>query len=123
MVLRYLRDALSKAGYDPLVTTDPAEAVRLVQTERPNWVLRDLMLPGSDGIELMQSILDIAELPVIFPSAYGRDEVIARAYWAKPGAPDLLPRLGPPSEKFAVHYTLAPRAGLEPLTNAECPIC
>ncbi len=37
------------------------------------------MLPGSDGIELMKAILDNVELPVIFLSAYGRDEIIARA--------------------------------------------
>ena len=78
MTLRYLRDVLSKAGYFPMVTTDPDEALRLVETERPNLVLLDLMLPGSDGIELMRSILSIAEVPVVFLSAYGsRDEVIA----------------------------------------------
>ena len=88
MTLRYLRDALSKAGYFPMVTTDPDEALRLVETERPNLVLLDLMLPGSDGIELMRSILNIAEVPVVFLSAYGRDEVIARAFEA--GAVDYM---------------------------------
>ena len=44
------------------------------------------MLPGSDGIELMERILGIAEVPVIFLSAYGRDETIARAFEA--GAAD-----------------------------------
>ena len=88
MTLRYLRDVLSKAGYFPMVTTDPDEALRLVETERPNLVLLDLMLPGSDGIELMRSILSIAEVPVVFLSAYGRDEVIARAFEA--GAVDYM---------------------------------
>ena len=82
MTLRYLRDALSKADYFPIVTTDPDEALRLVESERPNLVLLDLMLPGSDGIELMRSILNIAEVPVVFLSAYGRDEVNARAFEA-----------------------------------------
>ena len=41
-----------------------------------------------DGIELMKSILDIAEVPVIFLSAYGRDEIIARAFGA--GATDYM---------------------------------
>ena len=88
MTLRYLRDALSKAGYFPMVTTDPDEALRLVEIERPNLVLLDLVLPGSDGIELMRSILSIAEVPVVFLSAYGRDEVIARAFEA--GAVDYM---------------------------------
>ena len=38
------------------------------------------MLPGADGIELMQAILGIADVPVIFISAYGREELIARAF-------------------------------------------
>ena len=49
MVLRYLRDALTQAGYSPIVTTDPGEALRLVETESPSLVLLDLMLPGGDG--------------------------------------------------------------------------
>ena len=64
MVLRYLRDALGNAGYLPVVSTDPDEVLRLVETERPKLVLLDLMLPGSDGIELMQSIHRIADVPV-----------------------------------------------------------
>ncbi len=88
MTLRYVRDALSKAGYTPLVTGDADEALRIVETDRPRLVLLDLVLPGSDGIELMKTILNVAEVPVIFLSAYGRDEIIARAFEA--GAVDYM---------------------------------
>ena len=37
------------------------------------------MLPGTDGIKLMESVPELAGLPVIFISGYGRDETIARA--------------------------------------------
>ena len=86
--LRYVRDTLVKAGYAPLVTADPDEALRLVETEQPNLVLMDLMLPGSDGIEVMRDIFQIARVPVIFLSAYGRDEIVARALEA--GAADYM---------------------------------
>ena len=79
MTLRYVRDALAGAGFVPLVTTDPNEALRVAETERPRLALLDLMLPGRDGIELMKLILEIVDMPVIFVSAYGRDEIIARA--------------------------------------------
>ena len=53
-----------------------------------------MMLPGSDGIELMTQILEIVDVPVIFLSAYGRDEIVARAidsgavdYMVKPLSP------------------------------------
>ena len=98
-VLRYVRDALSRAGYAPVVTTDPEEALRILESDRPRLVLLDLMLPGSDGIELMKSILDIADVPVIFLSAYGRDEIIARAFEA--GATDYMVKPFSPTELVA----------------------
>ena len=48
----------------------------------------DLILPGIDGIELMERLPELAGLPVIFISAYGRDETIVRAL--ESGATDYL---------------------------------
>ena len=76
--LRYVRDTLVNAGYLPIVTGDPEEALRIMEQERPELALLDLMLPDTDGIELMGAILGLADLPVIFLSAYGREEQIAR---------------------------------------------
>ena len=77
--LMYVQDALVKSDYAPIVTTDPDEALSLVEEERPHLVLLDLMLPGADGMELMQHIVDTAGVPVIFISAYGQDQLVARA--------------------------------------------
>ena len=94
MTLRNVRDILSRAGYTSLVTGDPEEAIPLFESERPMLVLLDLLLPGSDGIDLMGNMLRIREVPVIFLSAYGREEVIASAldsgaidYMVKPFSP------------------------------------
>ena len=97
--LRYVRDALSRAGYTPVVTADPDEALRIVESDPPDLVVLDLMLPGRDGIELMKSILGIAEIPVIFLSAYGRDEIIARAF--EDGAVDYVVKPFSPTELVA----------------------
>ena len=78
--LRHVRDALTNAGYAPVLTGDPEEALSLVEANDPHLVLLDLMLPGTDGIELMRGILDMADVPVIFLSAYGQEETIARAF-------------------------------------------
>ena len=77
--LRYVRNVLSRAGYVPIVTGNPDDVLNLVKSDRPHLVVLDLMLPGSDGIELMKRILAITEVPVLFLSAYGRDETIAMA--------------------------------------------
>ena len=77
--LRFVRDALSEAGYAPLVTGVPRDVPGIIRTERPRLVLLDLMLPDIDGIELMQQAPELSDLPVIFISGYGRDETVARA--------------------------------------------
>ena len=76
--LRYIRDTLARSGYAPVVTGEPEEALRLVEQEKPELVLLDLMLPDTDGIELMKMILQIADVPVIFLSAYGREDHISK---------------------------------------------
>ena len=97
--LRYVRDVLTKAGYSTTVTADPDEVPRLVEAEEPHLVLLDLMLPGTDGITLMKSIREIAEVPVIFLSAYGQDDVIARAF--EKGAADYVVKPFSPTELAA----------------------
>ncbi len=97
--LRQVRDALAKLGYAPVVTADPEEVYRLIEAEQPHLVLLDLMLPGTDGIELMQGIFEIADLPVIFLSVYGQDEVIARAF--DTGAADYVVKPFSPTELAA----------------------
>ena len=87
-MLRFVRDALAQAGYAPLATGEPEELPRIVRTENPCLVLLDLMLPGADGVELMETLPELADIPVIFISAYGRDETVARAL--ERGAADYL---------------------------------
>ena len=97
--LRYVRDVLSKAGYWPIVTADPEEVPRLMEDEEPRLVLLDLMLPGTDGIIVMKSIQDVADVPIIFLSAYGQDQVIARAF--EMGAADYVVKPFSPTELVA----------------------
>ena len=111
--LRYVRDALASAGYTPVVTGDPEEALRLVAEEKLDLVLLDLMLPGTDGIELMKDILEAGDVPVIFLSAYGRDELIARAF--DMGAVDYVVKPFAPTELAArIRAALRKRAASEP---------
>ena len=97
--LRHVRDTLAEAGFAPLVTGDHRELQRLIQTEKPRLVLLDLMLPETDGVELMRTVPELADLPVIFISGYGRDETIARALEA--GADDYVVKPFSPTELMA----------------------
>ncbi len=118
--LRYVRDVLSEAGYVPQVTGDPEAVGRLIREEKPHLVLLDLMLPGTDGVELMESVPELAEVPVIFLSAYGRDQVIARALEA--GADDYIVKPFSPTELVArIQTVLRRRAPVErPAPSEPC---
>ena len=111
--LRHVRDTLTDAGYAPLVTGDPRELSRILRTEKPRLVLLDLMLPGTDGIQLMQTVPELADLSVIFISGYGRDETIARALEA--GADDYIVKPFSPTELTArIRAALCRRAAPVP---------
>ena len=99
MVLRSVRDALSTAGFRPMVTADPEEALLLMAEHSPRLALLDLMLPEHDGTELMGDILAVSRIPVIFLSAYGRDEVVARVL--EQGATDYIVKPFSPTELVA----------------------
>ena len=94
--LRYVREVLTRAGHVPIVASDAASALDLVKEEEPDLVLLDLMLPDTDGIELMRRILDIADVPVIFVSVYGQDDYVVRAF--DMGASDYIVKPFSPSE-------------------------
>ena len=97
--LRFVRDALSGAGYAPIVTGAPEELAHLIRSEKPQLVLLDLLLPGSDGIELLGEVPELSDQPVIFISAYGRDETVARAL--ESGAADYIVKPFSPTELVA----------------------
>ena len=98
-MLRFVRDTLTRAGYAPLVTGAPDDLASLIRAERPELVLLDLLLPGRGGIELLEEVPELSDLPVIFISGYGRDETVARAF--ELGADDYIVKPFSPTELVA----------------------
>ncbi len=97
--LRNVRSVLMQAGYSPIVTGIPEEVPTLIREKRPHLVLLDLVMPGTDGIEMMEKTPELADLPVIFLSAYSRDQTIADAL--QKGAADYLVKPFSPTELVA----------------------
>ena len=113
--LRYIRDALAKAGYAVIATGDPEDVPRLVEEQKPNLVLLDLMLPGIDGMDLMKEIVSAVDIPVIFVSAYGQDQLVAKAF--EMGADDYVVKPFSPTELVA-----RIKAALRRRTTSEPPV-
>ncbi len=109
--LRFMRNALTEAGYSPILTGDPRQLPHILRVEKPHLVLLDLVLPETDGIELMGRLPELADRPVIFISGYQRDETVARAL--ELGAADYIVKPFSPTELTA-RIRAALRRHLEP---------
>ena len=90
VVVRYLR----RDGYDTREAATGDEARRIVEAEQPALVVLDVMLPGTDGLELCRWIRARNELPVIMLTARGDEtdrivglELGADDYVTKPFSP------------------------------------
>ena len=115
--LRYVREALAAAGYEPILTGHPDAVPELIAEHRPHLVLLDLMLPETDGMALLRELPGLRALPVIFLSAYGGDARIARALDL--GADDYIVKPFSPTELIARIKTVLRRSALNRRPEAE----
>ena len=53
---------------------EPGNIPRLLENRRPALAVLDLVLPGASGVDLMRSLPGLADLSVIFVSAYGEPD-------------------------------------------------
>src|SRR5246500_4422276 len=96
-----IRANLAVRGFDTLVSFDGSKALSLLETEQPDMVLLDLMLPEADGFELCRRIRERSPVAIIVVSARGgeQDKVTALNmgaddYMTKPfGIEELLARI------------------------------
>ncbi|MGH3510569.1 MAG: response regulator transcription factor [Nocardioidaceae bacterium] len=100
-IVDLIRSNLNVRGFDTIVSVDGLRAVRMLETEEPDSVLLDLMLPGTDGMELCRQIRERSSVGIIVVSARGgeHDKVTALNmgaddYLTKPfGIEELLARI------------------------------
>ncbi|MHC4090568.1 MAG: response regulator transcription factor [Planctomycetota bacterium] len=101
-MLMGLRDNLQFEGYEVLEARDGEQAVRMVQEQRPDLMLLDIMMPKLDGLEVCRQIRQGGfTLPVLMLTAKTQEVDIVRGleagaddYVAKPfGVRELLARI------------------------------
>jgi DNA-binding response OmpR family regulator len=90
VVVRYL----TREGHRTLEAADGSMARRLIEGGSPDLVVLDVMLPGTDGLELCRWIRGRSELPVLMLTARGEEsdrivglELGADDYVTKPFSP------------------------------------
>ena len=105
VVVRYLR----RDGFTTLEAGDGDAARRLIETDEPELVVLDVMLPGTSGLELCRWIRSRSELPVIMLTARG--EEADRIVGLELGADDYVTKPFSPRELAARVRTVLRRAG------------
>ena len=78
-IVDLIRSNLAVRGFDTVVSQDGMRVLKLLETEDPDIVLLDLMLPEADGFELCRQIRERSLVGIIVVSARGgeRDKVTA----------------------------------------------
>jgi DNA-binding NtrC family response regulator len=86
----FLRAFLAARGYEAVTQTNPDDAIRRFQAQRPMAVLLDVVLPGTmDGLAVLASMKRIdRDVPVIVISGQGRTSTVVQAM--KLGATDFV---------------------------------
>ncbi|WP_426198535.1 heavy metal response regulator transcription factor [Pseudomonas sp. DC3200b2] len=84
----FLAKGLSEAGYGVDVALEGFEAQDLIEHERYDLIILDVMVPGLDGWQLLKLVRQRADTPVLFLTA--RDSVEDRVKGLERGADDYL---------------------------------
>lgn len=100
LIVLSMRHNLQMAGYEVIEAFDGREALELLESERPDLVILDVMMPELNGWDVLTCIRDDPELrdtPVIMLTALGqegdeREGIIrgADVYLTKPYEPAAL---------------------------------
>ncbi|MGE6780956.1 response regulator [Ensifer adhaerens] len=72
-IQRFLKPALSAAGYDVREAMTGAEALKAAATMAPDVVILDLGLPDMDGKEVIANLRGWSQVPIIILSARDRE--------------------------------------------------
>ena len=89
-LLRLVSRSFEVAGYQVITAEEGVTALELVENERPNLVLLDVVMPGLDGFQVCKRIRELVDIPIIMLSI--KDEVEDITQGLNAGADDYLPK-------------------------------
>lgn len=98
-VLDFEKKELEHEGYAVITAEDGRRALDLFESQKPDFILLDIMIPELNGIEVLRRIRKQSEVPVILVTAKG--EVYDKVNGLSAGADDYI------SKPFAIEELLA----------------
>lgn len=90
---------LDNENYQHISAFSGTEALQMAQTENPNLIILDLMMPGMNGIDVCRTIRQTSRVPIVMLTAKG--EEIDRILGLELGADDYIVKPFSPREVLA----------------------
>jgi DNA-binding response OmpR family regulator len=111
-IVELARLYLTREGYEVEGVGDGSQALARFSQLKPDLVVLDIMLPGTDGLTICKEIRKLSQVPIIMLTA--RDEVTDKVVGLELGADDYLTKPFHPQELVARAKALLRRARVEP---------
>jgi len=89
-ILLVNRNYLTEAGFDTAEATTLAKARKYLETDCPDIVILDIMLPDGDGLSFLAELKSVCSAPVLICSCLSEDRDII--YGLKAGGDDYIPK-------------------------------
>lgn len=102
MMLKLLGHTLEQDGYSIVTAMTGVEALQKIQSEQPDLVILDLMLPDTSGVDVcrrIRQVLHLTDLPIIILS--GQTELSAKIQGLEAGADEYVTKPVDPKEMAA----------------------
>lgn len=88
LLVKGIRFNLQNDGYDVITGSDGIEALQLAQTQQPDLIVLDIMMPNMDGLQACAKIREFSDVPIIMLTA--KTEDIDKLMGFEQGADDYL---------------------------------
>src|SRR5688572_4194370 len=93
-IVKLARDYLEQSGFRVAAAGDGTTGIAVARQERPDLIVLDLNLPGSDGLDVCRTLRRDSDVPIIMLTARAEEtdrliglELGADDYIAKPFSP------------------------------------
>jgi CheY-like chemotaxis protein len=110
MMLKLMAHPLEQEGYTIITAMTGMEALQKIQSEQPDLVILDVMLPDTNGIDVtkrIRQVLHLTDLPIIILS--GQTELAAKIQGLESGADEYVTKPVDPKEMAVRVRTLLAR--------------
>lgn len=114
-IAQILVNYLKQDGFKTSVIPDGYRAVETIQSQQPDFIILDLMLPGKDGLSICREVRQFSNVPIMMLTA--KVDEVDRLIGLEIGADDYVCKPFLPREVVARVKTILRRVQQQPVKN------